>query len=94
MDASTLHSTIAQEFGISTDTDAEYIDQIAELVLQGVLIKSLTVLSESQAAQLEQLDEEGAEPSAVLQFLQSTVPNFSQIIHDEIQNVKTDLATE
>ena len=91
MDASTFHSMIATEFGISVQIDKEYLDQIAELVLQGVLINSLTSLSDQQAAELESLEDSGAEPAAVVQFLQSAIPNFQELVRQEILTVKGDI---
>lgn len=96
MDASTFHTTIITEFalgGLSPEEQMTYIDQIGELVVQGVLIKSLSALDTGHAAQLETLIDEGKSQDEILQFLHSAIPGFNQLITDEIQSVKMDLQT-
>lgn len=95
MDATTFHDLLIKEFNLEnlpSDEQSDYIDQIGELVLQGVLIKSLAVLDNDQAAQLESFIESGQEAIGILQFLQSSIPGFENLVHDEIKAVQADLA--
>lgn len=96
MDATTFHNTIITEFALGDMTPEEqmtYIDQIGELVVQGVLIKSLSALDADHATQLETLIDEGKSQDEVLQFLHSAIPGFNNLINEEIQSVKLDLQT-
>ena len=96
MDASTFHDTLITEFflgGMSAEEQTSYINQIGELVLQGVLIKALSAMDGDKATELEALIDQGKDQAEIMHFLQSAVPGFPQLITDEIQSVKADLQT-
>ncbi len=95
MDASTFHNLIVTEFNLKDlpiDEQIEYVDQIGELVLQGVLIKSLAALDADQATQLESVVDSGKEATEILAFLEGAIPAFSELVHDEIKAVQADIA--
>jgi len=95
MDASLFHTTLIKEFGLeslSPEEQEDYIDQVGELVLQGVLIKSLSALSPEQALQLEAMIDAGKEQEDILHFLQTSIPSFVNLVQDEVAVVKADLA--
>jgi hypothetical protein len=94
MDATTFHNMIIAEFGLTdfgSDEQSQYIDYIGELVLQGILIQSLSALDDAHAAELETLMDQETESSEIMQFLQKNVPNFTEMIKTEMLNVKKDL---
>jgi hypothetical protein len=96
MDATTFHNTIVAEFGLqsfSTEEQTQYVDQIGEIVLQGVLIKSLSILNEDQATVLDSMIDQEKSPEEIMQYLQSAIPGFTNLITDEVTQVKKDLAT-
>ena len=95
MDATTFHNLLIKEFSLgdlSIDEQTDYVNQIGELVLQGVLIKSLAALDNEEASQLETFIDSGKESDEVIEFLRSTIPGFVDLVHDEIKVVQTDLA--
>lgn len=95
MDAATFRELLVKEFNLADlpiDEQTEYVDQIGELVLQGVLIKSLAALDNDQASQLEAFIDSGKEAEEVLEFLRSAIPGFTDLVHDEIKAVQADLA--
>lgn len=96
MDASTFRSTIIQEFelqNLTPDEQSDYVNQIGELVLQGVVIKSLAAIDTDHAAELDRLLDQGKQPHEIMHYLESTIPGFNDLIQDEIQSIKLDLKT-
>lgn len=96
MDASTFRSTIIKEFelqNLSVDEQSDYVNQIGELVLQGVIIKSLSAMDTNHAAELDQIIDQGKEAHEIMHYLESTIPGFADLVRDEIQAIKLDLKT-
>ena len=94
MDAKTFHNLIISEFGLSqfnSEEQLKYIDYIGELVVQGILIKSLPLLNDTHAVELESLIDTGVEPSEMFTFLASNISGFDGLIQAEIASVKNDL---
>lgn len=97
MDATIFHNMIINEFGLSqfnSDEQTQYIDYIGELVLQGILIKSLTALNDTQAMNLETLIDQEKQPAEILSFLETNIPGFNDMIKAEIMTVKQDLTND
>jgi hypothetical protein len=96
MDATTFHNTIVAEFGLqsfSNEEQTQYVDQIGEIVLQGVLIKSLSILDENQATILDSMIDQEKSPEEIMSYLQTSIPGFNNLVIDEVAQVKKDLAT-
>lgn len=97
MDATTFHDTLVTEFQLDHLTPEEqnaYIDQIGELVLQGVIVKALSVLDAQHVTELDQFIDEGKNPGEVMDYLHEVVPGLSDLIKDEIISIKAELASE
>jgi hypothetical protein len=95
MDAHTFHTLIVKEFDLSGHPETEQtelIRQIGELVVQGVLSKSLATLSDDQTKMLESLLDQGKEPQDVMDYLAHTISGFSTMVQTEIEQVKKDLS--
>ena len=96
MDASTFRSTIIEEFelqNLSPDEQSDYVNQIGELVLQGVIIKSLSAMDTNHASELDHIIDQGKEAHEIMHYLESTIPGFADLVRDEIQAIKLDLKT-
>lgn len=96
MDASTFRSTIIQEFelqNLPTEEQSDYVNQIGELVLQGVVIKSLSAMDTNHAAELDHIIDQGKEIHEIMHYLESSIPGFADLVNDEIQSIKADLKT-
>lgn len=94
MDATTFHDLLVKEFNLEQlppDEQSGYVDQIGELVLQGVLIKSLAALDADHAEQLEMVIDSGKESTEILSLLRSSIPGFEQLVTDEIKSVQADI---
>jgi hypothetical protein len=95
MDAQTFHDTIVKEFNLQAyppEEQQQYIDQLGELVLQGVLMKSFSAISDEQSEQMEQALGQGMAPEQMMAMLQEMIPGFNELIMDEVAQIKTDLA--
>jgi hypothetical protein len=95
MDAQKFHDTLVQEFDLqaySPQEQQQYIDQLGELVLQGVLVKSFSAITDEQADQMEQALGQGMAPEEMMNLLQSMIPGFAELVRDEVMQVKQDLA--
>ncbi len=96
MDASTFKTNIIQSFhleSVPAEEQSTYVDQLGELVLQGVLIKSLSALDAQHASELEQMVDMGREPFDILDRLQSLIPGFDDLVRDEITAIQKDIET-
>ncbi len=95
MDAQIFHDTIVKEFNLQAyppEEQQQYIDQLGELVLQGVLMKSFSAISDEQSEQMEQALGQGMAPEQMMAMLQEMIPGFNELIMDEVIQIKTDLA--
>lgn len=95
MDAQQFHDTLVREFNLqaySPEEQRQYIDQLGDLVLQGVLVKAFSAITDEQADQLEQSLDQGMSPEQMMGMLQSLIPGFSELVSDEVMQIKQDLA--
>lgn len=76
------------------DKAAEMVDRLGKLVFQAVLVRVLPMLSKPEMAEYEKIldSKEGGE--AVLNFLGEKVPNFKNIVKEEVNKLKAELAGE
>ncbi len=96
MDAQIFHNMLVQEFNLeaySPEEQTQYIDQLGEIVLQGVLLKSFSAITDEQADQMEEIMNQGATPEQMMTTLQTYIPGFTELVKDEVAQVKSDLAT-
>lgn len=96
MDASTFRSTIIEEFDLKNlpeHEQSDYVNQIGELVLQGVIIKSLSAMDTDHVAELDRIIDQGKEAHEIMHYLESSIPGFEDLVRDEIQAIKLDLKT-
>ncbi len=97
MDATTFHDMLIKEFQLeqlTADEQKTYVDQIGELVLQGVIVKALSALDAQHVAELDRFIDEGKTPGEVMDYLHDIVPGLSDLIKDEVIVIKAELATE
>ncbi len=96
MDAAAFHDMIVKEFqlqNLSLEEQTGYVDQIGELVLQGVIVKALSALDSQHVAELDQYIDSGKSASEIMSYLRSLVPGLNELINDEVLGIKNDLAT-
>ena len=97
MDATTFHDMLIKEFQLeqlTADEQKTYVDQIGELVLQGVIVKALSALDAQHVAELDRFIDTGKNAGEVMDYLHDIVPGLSDLIKDEVIVIKAELATE
>ena len=83
---------IAEDFGLS-QMDAEeqekYIEKIGNMLFESVIERSLAIMDDSATTDFEALIAEvGSDYQKVISFLQTRVPNFQEIVSDELSRLK------
>jgi len=71
----------------------ETLERLAKLVFQAVLVRTLPLLSEEELTEYEKIAGEG-EVDVLLKFLTEKVPEFEEIIMEEAENLRAELAGE
>ena len=94
---STIKKTIVDLFELDKMTSekaAEMVDRLGKMIFQAVLVRVLPLLTEEDLAEYERIvsGEEGGE--AVFKFLNEKVPNFENIIMEEAEALRKELAGE
>jgi len=95
MDITHFRETLVREFGLDTYPPTEqdqYVEQLGELILQGILIKAVSGMDEAQAQELETIVERDGTPEEIFTYLGSTVQNLENLLLEEIAAVQADLA--
>lgn len=86
---------IIEEWGLAAlpeEKQAEIVDRVGKMMYQMVLQRALDILTEEEQTELDQLlDKEGTTPETILQFLQSKIPTFEQVVAEERGKLKQDL---
>jgi len=94
---STIKQTIVDLFGLdkmAPEKAAEMTDRLGKLIFQAVLVRVLPLLSETDLTEYEKIvgSQEGGE--AVFKFLGEKVPGFENIIMEESESLRQELAGE
>lgn len=76
------------------DKAAEIVERLGKLVFQAVLVRVLPTLSKADMAEYDKTLEAREGGEAVLNFLGEKVPNFKEIVKEEVENLRTELAGE
>ena len=78
---------------MSPEKAEETLGRLAKLVFQSVLVRSLPLLSEEDLATYEKMvDTEEAD--VLFRFLGEKVPDFSNIIKEESENLRDEMAKD
>ena len=85
-----IRKILVNELGLANLSESEQaplIEQIGQVLMQAIMLRVVPALSEEDAKSFETLVE-GKDPAAVFQFLGSKVPEFDQIVVEEVQKFK------
>lgn len=89
-----LQENIIKDLGLDALPESEREEalmSIGKMVFQGVLMRAINELSDEDAEAFGKLMEEKPDDQqAVLDFLQSKVSNFDEIVKEEAMNFKRD----
>lgn len=72
----------------------EMVDRLSKLVFQSVLVRVLPTLSEEDMKRYEELIESQEDGEAIFKFLENKVPDFGEIIKEEAEDLKLEIAEE
>lgn len=87
-----LKQNIINNLGISAlpqEEQEEAMTRIGNIIFQGVLIRIIEVMSDSDKDEFEKvLSEKNGESEAVLEFLRLKIPNLNEIVDEEVAKFK------
>ncbi len=92
---SELRKAIVKELGLEALSPADQdsaIERIGAVVFQKVLMRAFEQLSDADRLELEKAVSDPSKPEVLFTFLQAKVPNFDQLIKEELANFKADAA--
>ena len=87
-----IRENIIVMFGIDKmpeEKREEVINSIGKIIFQGVLIRVLPLLEESDLKEYEKLVENETPPDELMGFFIEKVPGFLEIVNDEVENFKS-----
>lgn len=67
-------------------------DELAGLIMERIFKKIAPNLTEEDMEEIKRMDQNDEEGEKVRQFLTSKVPNFEQLLKDELELVKQELS--
>ncbi len=73
---------------------AEMVDRLGKLVFQAVLVRSLPFLSEKDFSEYEKIVDGSEGGDVLFKFLSEKVPHFEEIVKEEAENLRSELAEE
>lgn len=79
---------------LSPEKSVEMVDRLSKLVFQSVLVKVLPMLSEKDFDEYERIVESKQGGEVLFGFLNEKVPNLGEIIKEESEALKAELAGE
>ena len=72
----------------------EMIDRLSKLVFQAVLVRALPLLSEEDFNEYERIIDTNEGGEVLFKFLGQKVPDFENMVKEETENLKKELAGE
>lgn len=80
--------------GMSTEKTTELTERLGKLIFQAVLVRALPLLSEEDMAEYEKMVNSKKGGEVIFEFLGEKVPDLENIIKEEIENLRAELAGE
>jgi hypothetical protein len=93
----TIQKTIVDLFGLDKMEPAkaaEMVNRLGKLVFQAALVRSLPLLSDADLAAYENMVSKPDAGEQLFIFLGEKVPDFENIIKEEAENLRKELAGE
>jgi len=79
---------------MSPEKAAEMIQRLGRLVFQGVLVRVLPLLSESEMDEYEKITEKENDLEEIISFLTKKIPDFDKIIKEEAETLRDEMAKD
>lgn len=87
-----LTQNIIQDLGLdklSAEEQAKALMEVGKIIFQRVILRVMDELSEEDKNEFDKLlDEKMNDETAILNFLQSKLPNFNEIVNEEVAGFK------
>lgn len=68
---------------------AGVLDEMGKMVLEGIWLRIFDNLSAEDEAALEKVVDESESPEEIMKFLTGKIPNFEDVVKEEIANYKS-----
>jgi len=94
---STIKQTIMDLFELdkmAPEKAAETVDRLGKLIFQAVLVRVLPILSEQDLAEYEKIVDSKEGGEVIFKFLGEKIPDFENIIMEEAESLRAELAGE
>ena len=87
-----LQANIIQDLGLdklSAEEQAKALMEVGKIIFQRVILRVMDELSEEDKNEFDKLlDEKMNDETAILNFLQSKLPNFNDLVNEEVAGFK------
>lgn len=93
---STVKKTLVDMFNLDElppEKAGEMVDRLGKMVFQAVLVRALPMLSEEDFNEYEKISDTG-EGDAILKFMSEKIPDFTKMIEEEAETLRTELSQE
>ena len=94
---STVKQTIVDLFELDKMTPEkaeEMVNRLGKLVFQAVLLRALPLLSEADMTEYEKITDSNENGETIFKFLNEKVPGFENIVKEEAEVLRAELAGE
>ena len=84
-------SNLIEELNLNSVPEKErdvVLEKISQTIFEGVLIKSLEVLSEDDATELNKILDDNEDLDDVVIFLSDKIPQINEIVHAEVEHFR------
>ena len=93
----TIKDTLVEMFELDKlppEKAAEMVERLGKLVFQAVLVRALPMLSDEDMAEYEKIVNGSEGPEAIFIFLSEKIPNLEDMIMEESEDLRKELAGE
>lgn len=93
----TIKQTLVDLFELdkmAPEKAAEMVNRLGKLVFQAVLVRVLPLLSEEDMTEYERIVDSKESGEVLFKFLGEKVPDFENVIMEESESLRTELAGE
>jgi len=97
IDKNILEKDIIPELGLehlSKDKQIALLDEMSKVVQKRITLRVLEEMPEEEKDEFERFLDNSSEPEQISDFLQKVIPNFFEIVQEEIVKLKSEMINE
>jgi len=90
-----INKNIVVTLGINTlpaEKQKEAMERLGSIVYQEVMLRVLDILNDEDKDVFEKMVEKDPNPEILFEFLSNKIPNFSEIVKEEAENLREESA--